>query len=38
VLDGGGDVVLRVNGYRTVSLDGPLPADLQQPISDAMSA
>jgi NAD(P)-dependent dehydrogenase (short-subunit alcohol dehydrogenase family) len=38
VLDGDGDVVLRVNGYRTVSLDSPLPADLQQPISDAMSA
>jgi NAD(P)-dependent dehydrogenase (short-subunit alcohol dehydrogenase family) len=38
VLDREGDVVLRVNGYRTVGLDSPLPADLQQPIRDAMSA
>jgi acyl transferase domain-containing protein/nucleoside-diphosphate-sugar epimerase/acyl carrier protein len=38
VLDGEGDVVLRVNGYRTVGLDAPLPADSQRPITDAMSA
>jgi hypothetical protein len=38
VLDGEGDVVLRVNGYRTVGLDDPLPADLQRPIREAMSA
>jgi hypothetical protein len=38
VLDGDGDVVLRVTGYRTVGLDGPLPAGLQQPIRAAMSA
>jgi len=38
VLDGDGDVVLRVNGYRAVGLDSPLPADLQQPIRDALSA
>ena len=38
VLDNEGAVVLRVNGYRTVGLDGPLPADLQRPIRDAMSA
>jgi hypothetical protein len=38
VLDGEGDVVLRVSGYRTIGLDSPLPADLQQPIRDAMSA
>ena len=37
VLDGEGDVVLRVDGYRTVGLDSPLPADLQRPIRDAMS-
>ena len=36
VLDGDGDVILRVNGYRTFGLDNPLPADLQQPIRDAM--
>ena len=36
VLDGDGDVILRVDGYRTVGLDSPLPADLQQPIRDAM--
>jgi len=38
VLDRDGEVVLRVNGYRTVGLDSPLPADLRQPIQDAMSA
>jgi NAD(P)-dependent dehydrogenase (short-subunit alcohol dehydrogenase family) len=38
VLDREGDVVLRVNGYRTVGLDSPLPADLRQPFLDAMSA
>jgi len=37
VLDGEGDVILRVNGYRTVSLDGTLPADVQRPVHDAMS-
>jgi malonyl CoA-acyl carrier protein transacylase/NADP-dependent 3-hydroxy acid dehydrogenase YdfG len=37
VLDGDGDVVLRVNGYRTVGLDSPVPADLQEPIRGAMS-
>jgi acyl transferase domain-containing protein len=37
VLDREGDVVLRVNGYRTVGLDSPLPADLRQPIRAAMS-
>jgi Polyketide synthase dehydratase len=37
VLNPGGDVVLRVNGYRTISLDGSLPADLRRPISEAMS-
>ena len=36
VLDGDGDVILRVNGYRTFGLESPLPADLQQPIRDAM--
>jgi NAD(P)-dependent dehydrogenase (short-subunit alcohol dehydrogenase family) len=36
VLDGDGDVILRVNGYRTVGLESPLPANLQQPIRDAM--
>jgi hypothetical protein len=38
VLDHEGDVVLRVSGYRTIGLEAPLPADLQQPIRDAMSA
>ncbi len=38
VLDPEGDVVLRVDGYRTVCLDSPLPAGLRQPISEAMSA
>jgi hypothetical protein len=38
VLDREGGVVLRVNGYRTVGLDSTLPADLRQPIHDAMSA
>jgi hypothetical protein len=37
VLDGEGDVILRVNGYRTVSLDSTLPADVQRPVHDAMS-
>jgi polyketide synthase-like dehydratase family protein/polyketide synthase family protein len=37
VLDPEGDVVCRVHGYRTVSLDSPLPADLRRPISDALS-
>jgi hypothetical protein len=36
VVDGDGDVILRVNGYRTFGLENPLPADLQQPIRDAM--
>jgi 3-oxoacyl-[acyl-carrier-protein] synthase-3 len=26
-----------IDGYRTIGLDSPLPADLQQPIRDAMS-
>jgi len=38
VLDRDGDVVLRVNGYRTTGPDNSLPADLQQPIRDAMTA
>jgi NADP-dependent 3-hydroxy acid dehydrogenase YdfG len=38
VLDRDGNVVLRVNGYRTIGLDDQLPADLQQPIREAMSA
>jgi hypothetical protein len=38
VLDGEGDIVLRVNGYRTVGLDDLLPADLQRPIREAMTA
>lgn len=37
VLDGDGDVVLRVAGYRTVDIDSPLPVGLRQPIRDAMS-
>jgi Polyketide synthase dehydratase len=37
VVDGDGDVVVRIDGYRTIGLDSPLPADLQQPIHDAMS-
>jgi hypothetical protein len=37
VVDGDGEVVLRVNGYRTVNLDSPVPAGLQEPIRDAMS-
>jgi NAD(P)-dependent dehydrogenase (short-subunit alcohol dehydrogenase family) len=36
VVDKDGDIVIRVNGYRTVGLDSPLPADLQRPIRDAM--
>jgi Polyketide synthase dehydratase N-terminal domain/Polyketide synthase dehydratase domain len=36
VLDGDGDVILRVNGYRTVGAGSLLPADLRQPIRDAM--
>jgi len=37
VVDGEGDVVVRIDGYRTIGLDSPLPADLRQPIRDAMS-
>jgi hypothetical protein len=37
VLDGEGDVILRVNGYRTIGMDGPLPTELRQPIREAMS-
>jgi hypothetical protein len=37
VLNPEGDVVLRVTGYRTISLDSPLPASLRRPISEAMS-
>ena len=38
VLDGDGDVVLSVSGYRTVGLDDPVPAGLQEPIRGAMCA
>jgi hypothetical protein len=38
VLDGDGDVLLRVTGYRTAGLDSALPPDLQRPIRAAMSA
>jgi acyl transferase domain-containing protein len=38
VVDSDGDVVVRVKGYRTIGLTDNLPADLQQPIHDAMSA
>jgi hypothetical protein len=38
VLDREGDIVLRVNGYRTIGLGNPLPTDLRQPIREAMSA
>jgi hypothetical protein len=37
VVDGDGDVVLRVDGYRTVGFDGPVPAGLQAAIHHAMS-
>ena len=37
IVDRDGDVVLRVDGYRTIGVDSPLPADLQQPIHAAMS-
>ena len=37
VVDREGDILLRVDGYRTVAIPSPLPADLQQPIHDAMS-
>ena len=37
VVDGEGDVVLRVDGYRTVSVDSPLPAEPQAAIHHAMS-
>ena len=37
VVDGEGDVVLRVDGYRTISVDSPLPAEPQAAIHDAMS-
>jgi hypothetical protein len=36
VLDGDGDLILHVNGYRTVGLGSLVPADLQRPIRDAM--
>ncbi|HEX9041981.1 MAG TPA: SDR family NAD(P)-dependent oxidoreductase, partial [Trebonia sp.] len=38
VLDGAGDVLLRINGYRTVGLDDTLAADLQRPVREAMNA
>jgi NAD(P)-dependent dehydrogenase (short-subunit alcohol dehydrogenase family) len=38
VVDIDGDVVVRVKGYRTIGLTDSLPAELQQPIHDAMSA
>jgi hypothetical protein len=37
VVDREGDILLRVDGYRTVAIPSPLPADLQQPIHDAMT-
>jgi hypothetical protein len=37
VRDGEGATVLRVEGYRTVPLPDPLPADIQTPIRSAMS-
>jgi hypothetical protein len=37
VTDREGNVVLRVDGYRTVDVDGSLPPGLIQPIHDAMS-
>jgi hypothetical protein len=36
-VDREGDILLRVDGYRTVAIPSPLPADLQQPIHDAMT-
>jgi acyl transferase domain-containing protein/acyl carrier protein len=38
VVDTDGDVLVRVKGYRTIGLGNTLPAELQQPIHDAMSA
>ena len=37
VVDSRGDVIVRVDGYRTVGLPGGLPEDLQRPIHDAMT-
>jgi hypothetical protein len=37
VVDADGDVVVRIDGYRTIGLDSPMPNDLRQPIHDAMS-
>jgi NAD(P)-dependent dehydrogenase (short-subunit alcohol dehydrogenase family) len=37
VLDAGGDVVVRVEGYRTVPVPADLPADVLGPIQDAMN-
>ncbi len=37
VRDGEGAAVLRVEGYRTVPLPDPLPADIHAPIRSAMS-
>jgi NADP-dependent 3-hydroxy acid dehydrogenase YdfG len=37
VMDAGGDVVVRVGGYRTAQVPGDLPADLLGPIHDAMA-
>ena len=37
VADGEGNVVLRIDGYRTTDIDGSLPPGLIQPIHDAMS-
>jgi acyl transferase domain-containing protein len=37
VMDEGGDVVVRVDGYRTAQLPDELPADLLGPIHDAMA-
>jgi NAD(P)-dependent dehydrogenase (short-subunit alcohol dehydrogenase family) len=37
VMDAGGDVVVRVDGYRTAQLPDDVPADLLGPIRDAMA-
>jgi hypothetical protein len=36
VVNSAGDVLVRVDGYRTIPLPGALTADLQRPIRDAM--
>jgi hypothetical protein len=37
VVDKEGDVVLRVDGYRTIALPSPVPDDLRAPLQAAMS-